>query len=320
METPRTFEDLAQVVEHELFPDVDLALRRGRHVDREDGAWYGFLSDAQAHLERFYRRYGAELVQRTDGFFFLLPSGDKLGRRHLSPSDMLVGQGLTLLYLEPATVEQGGMTTREQLLSQLSTTMGTEQLMAAFNGPKKKRMDERVAQEAVRARVTESIRRLAGLGFVDLLPEERIRLRSSLMRFAEPVRGNGAELEALNRLVASGEISLTGDDEEEKTEEPTERAPRRGAQALPVTEWNEGSEWGASFEADETADVPPLEHAQDESAEGAQLEPESAPEPQPVPEPQPARAAEPAPEIPPLPGDEEEWSYGNDEESEEELP
>jgi len=145
METNQTFEELAQVVEHELFPDVDLALRRGRHVDREDAAWYGFLTDAQALLEVFYRRYGAELVQRTDGFFFLLPSGDKLGRRHLSPSEMLVGQGLTLLYLEPATVEQGGITSRDQLLSQLSASMGTEQLMLAFNA-KKKRLDERVAE------------------------------------------------------------------------------------------------------------------------------------------------------------------------------
>lgn len=307
-ETPRNFEDLAQVVEHELFPDVDLALRRGRHVDREDGAWYGFLTDAQAHLERFYRRYGAELVQRTDGFFFLLPSGDKLGRRHLSPSEMLVGQGLTLLYLEPSTVEQGGITTREQLLSQLSATMGTEQLMLAFNA-KKKRLDERVAQEMVRARVSEAVRRLAGLGFVDLLPEERIRLRSSLMRFAEPVRGSGAELEALNRLVASGEISLTDDEVESEGDEPSEEAEarpaRRGAQALPVTEWNEGSEWGASFGAEEASAEPP-------APDLTVAEPE--------PEPSAAPSLPLAPVIGPLPGDEEEWSYGSDEESEEELP
>jgi chromosome partition protein MukE len=254
-DTPKTFDDLAQVVEHELFPDVDLALRRGRHIDREDGAWYGFLSDAQAFLERFYRRYGAELVQRTDGFFFLLPSGDKLGRRHLSPNEMLVGQGLTLLYLEPATVEQGGVTTRDQLLSQLSASMGTEQLMLAFNA-KKKRMDERVAQELVRARVSEAIRRLASLGFVDLLPEDRIRLRSSLMRFAEPVRGSGADLEALNRLVASGEVALTTPDDEEADEQAPETADEDEPAAPP--EWNEGSEWGASF------DSPPSETLEDE--------------------------------------------------------
>lgn len=250
VQNPQTLEDMAAVVEHELFPDVDLALRRGRHIDRDDGAWYGFLTDAQALLERFYRRFGAELVQRTDGFFFLLPSGDKLGRRHLSPSEMLVGQGLTLLYLEPATVEQGGVTSRDQLLSQLSASMGTEQLMLSFNA-KKKRMDERVAQELVRTKVSEAVRRLSSLGFVDLLSDDRIRLRSSLMRFAEPVRGSGADLEALTRLVASGEVALTGELDDE-TETPEGEAAPDSQPEPPV--WNEGTEWGASFEAPAGAD------------------------------------------------------------------
>ncbi len=253
MDTNQTFENLAQVVEHELFPDVDLALRRGRHIDREDAAWYGFLSDAQAMLEGFYRRYGAELVQRTDGFFFLLPSGDKLGRRHLSPSEMLVGQGLTLLYLEPATVEQGGVTSRDQLLSQLSASMGTEQLMLAFNA-KKKRLDERVAQEMVRSGVSQAMRRLASLGFVELLPEERMRLRPSLMRFAEPVRGSGADLEALTRLVASGEVALTDSDDDATDSDdapPSEADSSPTAHAAPLPEWNEDREWGASFDGPE---------------------------------------------------------------------
>jgi chromosome partition protein MukE len=256
-ENPQSFEGLAQVVEHELFPDVDLALRRGRHIDRDDGAWYSFLSDAQAPLEQFYRRFGAELVQRTDGFFFLLPSGDKLGRRHLSPSEMLVGQGLTLLYLEPATVEQGGITTREQLLSQLSASMGTEPLMLAFNA-KKKRMDERVAQELVRTRVNEAIRRLASLGFVELLPDERIRLRASLLRFAEPVRGGTSELEALSRLVASGEVALTEDARDDADDNEPEAGDADAdatvdAIAQNVPEWSEG--WGANF--DQPAGEPP---------------------------------------------------------------
>ena len=317
----QTFEDIAQVVEHELFPDVDLALRRGRHIDREDGAWYGFLSDAQAQLERFYRRFGAELVQRTDGFFFLLPSGDKLGRRHLSPNEMLVGQGLTLLYLEPATVEQGGVTTREQLLSQLSASMGTEQLMAAFNA-KKKRMDERVAQEMVRARVSEAIRRLAGLGFVDLLPEDRIHLRSSLMRFAEPVRGSGAELEAMSRLVASGEISLTEDLDagEEGEEAPSEPRAQRKPQHMPISEWNEGSEWGNSFSPGEGEDS--AKEPRDEGLAGSTLQategdvlalPELPAQHLPT---APAEELSPPPEGDSEP--DEEWSFENPEEPEEE--
>jgi chromosome partition protein MukE len=182
---------------------------------------------------------------------------------------MLVGQGLTLLYLDPATVEQGGVTSRDQLLAQLSASMGTEQLMLAFNA-KKKRTDERVAQETVRARVSEAIRRLAGLGFVELLTEERIRLRSSLLRFAEPVRGSGAELEALERLVASGEVALTPDVQAEDDGGETEYAPdgddeEADAGALEPQAWGEGLEWGAGFEA------PPL-----------------TPEPDPTPEPAPA--------------------------------
>lgn len=268
IDTPATFDDLGQVVAHELFPDVDLALRRGRHVDRDDAAWYGFLSDAQAQLELFYRRYGAELVQRTDGFFFLLPSGDKLGRRHLSPSEMLVGQGLTLLYLDPATIEQGGVTTREQLLSQLSASMGDEQLMLAFNA-KKRRMDERVAQETVRAKVSEAVRRLASLGFVELLPEDRLRLRASLMRFAEPVRGSGADLEALSRLVASGEVALTTDGASESSEGDDAIGESDDAsESSTAVSWSEGADWGASF------------HTSSESAS----EPEPEPEPESEPE------------------------------------
>jgi len=309
METPQTFEDLAQVVEHELFPDVDLALRRGRHIDREDAAWYGFLTDAQAKLEGFYRRYGAELVQRTDGFFFLLPSGDKLGRRHLSPSEMLVGQGLTLLYLEPATVEQGGITSRDLLLSQLSATMGTEQLMLAFNA-KKKRLDERVAQEMVRSAVSQAVRRLAGLGFVDLLPEDRIRLRSSLMRFAEPVRGAGGELEALTRLVASGEVALTDDavdsDDAGSSEGEAEPDSSPTAQAAAIPAWNEGSEWGASFDrpADEIPPalrtLPKLQRDSDEDEDEDEFEdePESRVENEAVAVPKVEPESEPEPEDP----------------------
>jgi len=294
METNQGFEDLAQVVEHELFPDVDLALRRGRHIDREDAAWYSFLSDAQAPLETFYRRYGAELVQRADGFFFLLPSGDKLGRRHLSPSEMLVGQGLTLLYLEPATVELGGVTSRDQLLSQLSASMGTEALMLAFNA-KKKRLDERVAQELVRAGVTAAIRRLASLGFVELLPEERIRLRSSLMRFAEPVRGSGADLEALTRLVASGEVALTEDDHDHDADSDSDETEastpaRRDPHAATLPQWSEGSEWGATFA------VEPATEAESESEPETESEPESEPEPEP--EPEPESAADSSPHLP----------------------
>jgi chromosome partition protein MukE len=205
---------LQDVVVAEPFPDVDLALRRGRHIDRDDGEWYAFLVDAQPLLEAFYRRFGCELIHRTDGYFYLLPTGDRLGRRHLSSAEMLVGQALTLLYLEPATVEQGGVVTREQVLAQLAGVMGAEALVRAMN-PKRRRYDERVAEETVRNKVAEALRRLAALGFVEAVEESRFRLRPSLTRFAEPVRASATPEKALERLVASGEFALREAEPEE---------------------------------------------------------------------------------------------------------
>jgi chromosome partition protein MukE len=201
------YAQLEDVIRDPDFPDLDLALRRGRHIDRDDVAWYALLGDAQDHLEAFYRRYGCELVHKADGYYYLLPTGDKLSRRQLSAGDMLVGQALALLYLHPSTVERGGLHTHEELIAQLATVLGSDALIRAFN-PRRRRYDERVAQKTARARVGEAVRRLAGLGFVDLVEGDQLRLRPALLRFAEPVRGLSEPAEALAQLVARGEVAL----------------------------------------------------------------------------------------------------------------
>jgi chromosome partition protein MukE len=204
---------LEDVVSADVFPDVDLALRRGRHVARDDGEAYAFLVDAQALLEAFYRRFGCELVHKSDGYFYLLPTGERLGRRHLSVAEMLVGQALTLLYLDPAPVENVGVVSRDQVVAQLAGVMGSDALVRAMN-PKRRRLDERVAEQGVRTKVAEALRRLTALGFVDRVDESHVRLRPCLLRFAEPVRGAGPAGAALERLVARGELALVDESEE----------------------------------------------------------------------------------------------------------
>ncbi len=211
------FATLEDAILADVFPDVDLALRRGRHIDRDDVAWYAFLLDAQERLETFYSRFGCDLVHKSDGYFYLLPTNDQLGRRHLSAGEMLVGQALTLLYLDPSTAANGGLVTREQVLGQLAAVMGTDTLLTAFTGPKRKRFDERVAQETARSKVSEALRRLATLGFVEIT-EPNVLLRPSLMRFAEPVRGAAAPEAALERLAAAGELVLVDPDDSEGLE------------------------------------------------------------------------------------------------------
>ena len=212
--TTSSFQSLEEAIADEHFPDVDLALRRGRHVGRDDGTAYDYLVDALDHLEPFYRRFGCELMQRADGYFYLLPSGDRLGRRRLSAGEMLVGQTLALMYLDPATLQHGGMVQRETLLQRLSGLLGTETLVRTLN-PRRRKFDERIGAETVRTKVTEAIRRLTDLGFIDSVDDVMLRLRPALMRFAEPVRDLSDQQAALERLVKSGEITLGDADEED---------------------------------------------------------------------------------------------------------
>jgi chromosome partition protein MukE len=215
-----SFHTLEEALDDEHYPDVDLALRRGRHIGRDDGSMYDYLVDAQALLEPFYRRFGCELVQKSDGYFYLLPSGDRLGRRLLSAGEMLVGQTLALLYLDPATLQHGGVVAREAPLERLSGLLKTDVLVRVLD-PRRRKYDERVAADTVRTKVSEAVRRLGDLGFVDLLDDARLRLRPALMRFAEPVRGLGDQNAALERLVVRGEVQL-GDGEDELDDEASD--------------------------------------------------------------------------------------------------
>lgn len=211
--TSSGFQSLEEVIADEHFPEVDLALRRGRHIGRDDGTAYDYLVDALDQLELFYRRFGSELVQRSDGYFYLLPAGDRLGRRHLTAGEMLVGQTLALMYLDPATLQHGGLVQRETLLQRLSGLLGAETLVQTLN-PRKRKFDERVAAETVRTKVAEALRRLADLGFIDAFDDGLLRLRPALIRFAEPVRDLSDQLAALERLVRRGELVLGDADDE----------------------------------------------------------------------------------------------------------
>jgi chromosome partition protein MukE len=222
MTEARRYAELQDVVSDPSFPELDVALRRGRHVDREDFTLYTLLLEAQPHLETFYRRYGCELVHKADGYFYLLPSSDMVPRRQLSPGDMLVGQALALLYLDPATIERGGRITAEDVVAQLVVVLGSDGLIRAFNPKLKRRYDERIAQKNVRAQVGSAIRHLASLGFVDLADDGNLKLRPSLLRFAEPVRGLSAPAEALAKLVALGEVALVPDGDGEAEADATD--------------------------------------------------------------------------------------------------
>ncbi len=213
------FHQIEEVIQDPLFPEVDLALRAGRHIDRDDGERYAFVLDAQNMLETFYRRYGCELVHASDGFFYLLPTGDQMGRRHLTAGEMLVGQALTLVYLDPTTLQAGGVTQQSVVVARLASLVGERELIQALN-PRRRKYDERVAQETVRMEIAKALRGLESLGFIDLGEGEQVRLRTGLFRFAEAVRGLSDPAEALSRLISEGKAAAeTVGDADENDEE-----------------------------------------------------------------------------------------------------
>lgn len=202
---------LEEVVNDPVFPEVDVALRRGRHVDRDDGDLYHLLVDAQDLLEEFYRRYRCELVQQSDGYFYLLPLGEQVSHRTLSAGEMLVGQTLALYYLDPAKLQSAGTCTRTQLLARLTGLVGVRELAKALEPRRRSFDDERVVQGVIRTKLGTALRRLASLGFAELLDPETIRPRAAVLRFADPVRGLQDMEAALARLVASGRIATSHD-------------------------------------------------------------------------------------------------------------
>lgn len=214
-----TYHRLEEVIQDDLFPEADLALRAGRHIDQDDLDTYAFLLDALPWLEPFYRRYGFDLVRSSDGYFFLIPDHDKLPRRTLSAADMLVGQALALMLLDPMSVQAAGVIPRAQLLELLDKLLGTDNLIFAVN-PRRRRRDEKVDHEIVRKEIDRALRNLHHLGFIDLSEDGQLRLRTPLLRFADPVRDLGSPAEALARLINRSQATLLDLDAEDTPDAP----------------------------------------------------------------------------------------------------
>ncbi len=214
----RPYPTLQAVIEDEDFPRADTALRRGRHIDQDDGDLYAFLADAQAWLEPYYRRFGFELIRIEDGYFYLLPTAANVLRRKLSAGAMLTGQALALLRLDPSLVESAGVVSRSRVLEMLANLVGEERLLSALN-PRLTRRSAMVDPERIRTELDRGLRTLEEMGFLERRGDEELRLRTPLLRFADPVRTLADPSAALSEMMARGEIEMDAETGEEEDEE-----------------------------------------------------------------------------------------------------
>lgn len=215
MEPP--YPTLQAVIEDQNFPRADTALRRGRHIDQDDVELYAFLADAQAWLEPYYRRFGLELIRIEDGYFYLLPTRATVLRRKLSAGAMLTGQAMALLRLDPSLVETAGVVQKKQVVEMLANLVGEERLLSALN-PRLTRRSAMLDPDRIRTELDKGLRALEEMGFLDRRGDEELRLRTPLLRFADPVRTLADPSAALSEMMARGEIEMDTEVDEEDEE------------------------------------------------------------------------------------------------------
>lgn len=219
--TEPVYRTLAEVIDDELFPTVDLRLRKGHHIDDLDLDHFTFLEDARPFLEDFYDRYGCDLIRSVDAYYYLLPRGEQLGGKKLSAAAMLVGQTLCLLRMDPATLQTSWRVERVRVLELLDQFVGAERLGRALNPRRRKQRSKAVKEEEIRKDVDGAITQLARLGFVDV-ERDALRLRASLLRFLEPVVTLDRPDSAMRDLLRHGFIE-DGDDGEDETRQDETR-------------------------------------------------------------------------------------------------
>ncbi len=216
--TLNIFSSLESVLNDDLFPEVDVGLRSGRHYNLDgDVREYEFIQAAEEWLQGFYTRYGCRLAHGAEGYFYLLPDGALLGQKRLTAAEMLVGQTLALMRMDPAHLSRYGRIAEEKLLGTLENLLGSERLFA-LRAPRARGRDRETDAEKTREEVRRSLNGLQRLGFVERIAEGDLRHvipRASVMRFADPVRGGEETWQALDRLVRMGEVAVGEPAEEE---------------------------------------------------------------------------------------------------------
>lgn len=213
-----TYQSLEQVIADPLFARADLDLRRGRHIGADyDPFLFDFLTAAKPFLDGFYERYEASLVAREEGYFYLLPDRlavpPPLGQRKLTAMDMLVGQALALMRLDPKWLESNLRIPDMAVLTLLEQVLGEERLLRFI--PRRRGRDVDQDARKLREAFSASVRSLERQCFIK--HEGRgeaavIRPLAAIMRFADPVRTSGELDVALQSLIAEGQIAEGSDD------------------------------------------------------------------------------------------------------------
>lgn len=224
------YQNITDLINDEFFPELDTRLRRGEHIDARHHQLFNIIHDGFTLLSEHYHRYGSDLIQAPESFYYLRPTagGKNLIRsQKLDSLSMIVGQVLAMFHLDPEQLEGSGWISADAVYERLRLLLETDHLCQLLARKKiETQADRNKAMETLRR----SIRQLARLGMIRLEGNQTTRLQTQapLMRFIDPVRTSASTPEAtkaaMEQLVSEGFISLVGDEESHEPIESHEPA------------------------------------------------------------------------------------------------
>ncbi len=165
------------------FVDADLILRRGGHINRSGLSLYQFLIDHFDDLKAFYQGYQCELIQHSDGFFFLISKGGRIPSRILPKPCVHLGIFIALKTRDPEITRSSGRISLPNLMQSIETSVPRETLQQVY-APKQRESssDNRIAEEIKRA-----LKTLVDLRFIEM-HGDAIKPLEAIHRFAELAR------------------------------------------------------------------------------------------------------------------------------------
>ncbi|MBC2731172.1 chromosome partition protein MukE [Thiobacillus sp.] len=195
------------------FVDADLILRRGGHINRSNLSLYQFLIDNFDDFKTFYQGYQCELVQHSDGFFFLLSKGGLIPCRILPKTCVHLGMFIALKTRDPEITRSSGRISLFNLMQSIETSVPRETLQLVY-APKQREStsDNRIAEE-----IRKALKTLADLRFIEL-QGDTIKPLEAINRFAELARHDNNPDE-MSRLVLTEHKGVVFQAYEEESEE-----------------------------------------------------------------------------------------------------
>ena len=216
---------------HKLFPSVDLLLRAGGHISPNGTEEeYYFLAGHRAGLSSWYRRYGYSLIFNENAYAYLAPQGGLSTGSPLGISDMVAGQSLLVMVLDPKCLQIDGTYLLNDFYLKVEQILG-EDGMYRLVDKRRSAVKEKLLRQ-VKERMDQSLRRLARLHFISLDRKgERIIIYRAIQRFGEQVAALTFDPEeAIRQMIEFGKLVWLGEEPDEEPDDLDEDdAERAGA-------------------------------------------------------------------------------------------